>query len=203
MINKGNIMEDNLAKEILMNFLEDIHPMSENLRSELFSTTYLLKIKKKHILLDLGEIQKSLYFIVKGAVRSYYLDSDGKDTTSWLLFEGDLVISVYSFFSQKQSFEVLEAIEDTNLLVLSHEILMRLYQTFPEFNFIGRILTESYYIKAEEKANELRVFGATERYHHFIHKYPSILARIPLGMISSYLGITQSTLSRIRSKKKK
>ncbi len=78
---------------------------------------------------------------------------------------------------------------------------MQLYQQFPEFNYIGRILTENYYIKAEEKANELRVFSATERYQHLIQKYPNIIARVPLGMISSYLGITQSTLSRIRSKK--
>lgn len=77
---------------------------------------------------------------------------------------------------------------------------MQLYQQFPEFNYIGRILTETYYIKAEEKANELRVFSATERYQHLIRKYPNIVARVPLGMISSYLGITQSTLSRIRSK---
>ncbi|MDR6736594.1 hypothetical protein [Sphingobacterium sp. 2149] len=134
-------------------------------------------------------------------ITHYYLDSFGRDATSWLLFEGDVAISVYSFFSQKRSFEVLEAVEDTSFLVLSHEKLMQLYQQFPEFNYIGRILTENYYIKAEEKANELRVFSATERYQHLIQKYPNIIARVPLGMISSYHGITQSTLSRIRSKK--
>lgn len=201
MRNTVSTLEENLAKETLLGFLQDIHSMSPELRATLFSNTYLLKVNKKHILLDIDEIQKSLFFIVRGAVRSYYLDSFGKDTTSWLLFEGDLAISVYSFFSQKRSFEVLEALEETTLLVLNHEKLMELYQSFPEFNFIGRILTETYYIKAEEKANELRVFSATERYQHLLQKYPNIIARIPLGMISSYLGITQSTLSRIRAKK--
>lgn len=201
MKNTVSTMEENLAKETLMRFLENIHSMSPEFRATLFSNTYLQKVHKKHILLDIEEIQKSLFFIIKGAVRSYYLDSLGKDTTSWLLFEGDLAISVYSFFSQKRSFEVLETLEDTSLLVLSHEKLMQLYQSFPEFNYIGRVLTETYYIKAEEKANELRVFSATERYQHLLKKYPNIVARIPLGMISSYLGITQSTLSRIRAKK--
>ncbi|KKO89131.1 cyclic nucleotide-binding protein [Sphingobacterium sp. Ag1] len=194
-------MEENLAKESLLDFLGNIHSMSPELRAALYSNTYLQKLNKRHILLDIGEIQKSLFFIIKGAIRSSYLDSSGKDTTSWLLFEGDIAISVYSFFSQNPSFEVLETLEDTSLLVLSHDKLMRLYQEFPEFNYIGRILTESYYIKGEEKANELRVFSATERYQHLIKKYPSIVARIPLGMISSYLGITQSILSRIRAKK--
>lgn len=193
-------LEENSAKETLLKFLDSIHSMSPELRDALFLNTYLQKVNKKHILLNIDEIQKSLFFVVKGLVRSYYLDSFGKDRTSWLLFEGDLAISVYSFFSQKRSFEVLEAIEETSFLVLSHEKLMQLYQQFPEFNYIGRILTETYYIKAEEKANELRVFSATERYQHLIRKYPNIVARVPLGMISSYLGITQSTLSRIRSK---
>ncbi len=201
MKNMVSTLEENSAKEALLKFLESIHSMSPELRDTLFSNTYLQKVNKKHILLNIDEIQKSLFFVVKGLVRSYYLDSFGKDMTSWLLFEGDLAISVYSFFSQKRSFEVLEAIEETSFLVLSHEKLMQLYQQFPEFNYIGRILTETYYIKAEEKANELRVFSATERYQHLIRKYPNIVARVPLGMISSYLGITQSTLSRIRSKK--
>ncbi|WP_343657860.1 Crp/Fnr family transcriptional regulator [Chryseobacterium sp.] len=201
MKNTVSSMEENLAKDALLGFLENIHPMSSELQGALFSNTYLQKIKRRHILLDINEIQKSLFFIIKGAVRSYYLDSDGKDMTSWFLFEGDIAISVYSFFSQKPSFEVLETLEDTNLLVLSHDKLMQLYQDFPEFNYIGRILTETYYIKAEEKANELRVFTATERYQHLIKKYPNVVARIPLGMISSYLGITQSTLSRIRAKR--
>ncbi|MDR6513753.1 Crp/Fnr family transcriptional regulator [Chryseobacterium camelliae] len=196
-----SILEKDSAKKALLSFLESFHTMSSELRSAISSSTYLQKANKKDILLDIHEVQKSLFFIVKGLVRTYYLDSFGRDATSWLLFEGDVAISVYSFFSQKRSFEVLEAVEDTSFLVLSHEKLMQLYQQFPEFNYIGRILTENYYIKAEEKANELRVFSATERYQHLIQKYPNIIARVPLGMISSYLGITQSTLSRIRSKK--
>lgn len=201
MKNIANAVEENTAKETLIKFLESIRCMSTELRNALFSNTHLLKVNKKHVLLEINQIQKSLFFIVKGGVRSYYLDSDGKDTTSWLLFEGDLAISVYSFFSQKRSFEVLETMEDTHLLVLGYNKLMELYHSFPEFNYIGRILTETYYIKAEEKANELRVFSATERYQHLLKKYPNIIARVPLGMISSYLGITQSTLSRIRAKK--
>lgn len=201
MSNQIGTLEEYLAKEALLSFLESFHTMSPELRSAISSNTSLQKVNKKDILLDIHEVQKSLFFIVKGLVRTYYLDSFGRDATSWLLFEGDVAISVYSFFSQKRSFEVLEAVEDTSFLALSHEKLMQLYHQFPEFNYIGRILTENYYIKAEEKANELRVFSATERYQHLIQKYPNIIARVPLGMISSYLGITQSTLSRIRSKK--
>ncbi|MEN5055093.1 Crp/Fnr family transcriptional regulator [Sphingobacterium kitahiroshimense] len=200
MKNESNDIEENLAKEAVINFFEKVHEIGPELRSAIKSNSYLLKVKKKHILLDLGKVQKCIYFVISGAVRSYYLDSLGKQTTSWLLFEGDLVISVYSFFSQKASFEKLEALEDSILLVLSYNNLMFLYNTFPEFNFIGRVLTETYYIKSEEKANELRVLSAKERYLNLIKKKPGILNRVSLGIVSSYLGITQSTLSRIRGK---
>ncbi len=198
-INSEN--EEDSAKEAVLNFFQDIHFMSPALRSEMISRTYLQKVKKRHILLNINEVQKSIYFIIKGAVRSYYIDSSGSDRTSWLLFEGDLAISVFSFFSQKRSFEVLETLEESVLLVLNHNDLIHLYRSFPEFNYIGRVLTENYYIKSEEKANELRMLSATERYHRLLTKHPNIIARIPLGIISSYLGITQSTLSRIRAKK--
>jgi len=201
MENRFNEIQENLAKETVINFFEEIHFIRPELRAAIKLHSHLLHIKKKSILLDFDEVQKSIYFIIKGAVRSYYLDSSGKDTTSWLLFEGDLAISVYSFFSQKPSVETLETLEDSTILVLSYEKLILLYNTFLEFNFIGRVLVESYYIKSEEKANELRVFSAKDRYLHLIEKQPSILNRVPLGFISSYLGITQSTLSRIRGKR--
>ncbi len=70
-------LEENSAKETLLKFLDSIHSMSPELRDALFLNTYLQKVNKKHILLNIDEIQKSLFFVVKGLVRSYYLDSFG------------------------------------------------------------------------------------------------------------------------------
>ncbi|UZJ63230.1 hypothetical protein OKW96_11945 [Sphingobacterium sp. KU25419] len=83
---------------------------------------------------------------------------------------------------------------------LTHTALSHLYQQHLEFNVIGRYLTEQYYIESESKANALRMLSAKERYHELILRKPQILRRVPLGYIASYLGITQSTLSRIRAK---
>lgn len=116
------------------------------------------------------------------------------------MFENELAISVFSFFSQKPSFEALEALEECVLLRLSFNKLQQLYIEFPEFNYIGRILTEQYYIRSEAKANALRMLSANERYQQLLVQYPHIIQRVSLGHIASYLGITQHTLSRIRSK---
>jgi CRP-like cAMP-binding protein len=153
------------------------------------------------MLADIGHIHKNIYFILEGAVRTFYRDRNSDDITSWLLFEGDLAISVSSFYNQSPSFEAMEALEDSWVVVLSYESLMNLYQKHMEFNYIGRSLTEAYYIKSEEKANTLRMLSAQERYEQLVKLYPFILKRVPLRYIASYLGITQSTLSRVRSKK--
>lgn len=192
-------MKDEVAN-LVINIFERIHPLSENLKEKIFEGSDVIQIKKKDVLLNIGETSKYIYFIYKGSLRSYYLDQEGKDNTSWFLFENELAISVYSFFTQKPSFEALETLEDCVLLRLSFTKLQQLYLEFPEFNYIGRILTEQYYIRSEEKANSLRMLSAKERYLQLIECEPEIIKRTSLGHIASYLGITQHTLSRIRAK---
>lgn len=187
------------AQEAVLTLFNHIHPVSSGLSNAIREHTKIECFKKKDHLLRLNETNRRICFIVKGAVRTYYIDKDGHDITSWLLFEGDLAISVYSFFSQCPSFEAIEAIEDCCMLSLSYEKLSRLYLEFLELNYIGRRLTEQYYIRSEEKANALRILNARERYLDLLQKYPLVLTRVPLGYIASYLGITQSTLSRVRA----
>lgn len=192
-------MKDEKVEKVISIF-NSIHPVSENLKEKIFEGSDVIQIKKKNLLLDIGETSKYIFFIYKGALRSYYLDQEGKDNTSWFLFENELAISVFSFFSQKPSFEALEALDDCILLRLSFAKLQKLYLEFPEFNYIGRILTEQYYIRSEEKANALRMLSAKERYLQLLERYPEIIPRVSLGHIATYLGITQHTLSRIRAK---
>ncbi|HWL00376.1 MAG TPA: Crp/Fnr family transcriptional regulator [Parapedobacter sp.] len=184
--------------EVLALF-SDIYPVSEELASTIRQHSRLVFVPRRTSLLHLGEVCKSVHFIISGAVRTYYIDKEGNETTSWLLFEGDLAISVYSFFGQRPSFEAMETLEDCSLLILTHEKLSALYRQFPEFNYIGRTLTEQYYIRSEAKANALRKLSAKERYLELLANRPHIVNRVSLGHIASFLGITSSTLSRIRA----
>ncbi len=187
------------AHDVILSLFGGIHPLSPGLADAIKQHSEIAQFKKKEHLLQLNETSKSIYFIVQGAIRTYYVDKDGNDITSWLLFEGDLAISVYSFFSQRPSFEAMEALEDCVLLALSYEKLSLLYRQFMEFNYIGRYLTEQYYIRSEAKANALRMLSAKERYLDLLDKHPEIIRRVSLGHIASFLGITQPTLSRIRA----
>ena len=91
--------------------------------------------------------------------------------------------------------------EDCILIELLREKVDKLYEEFLEFNFIGRKLTEHYYIQNEIQTNNLRTLSAKENYKQLVTNHPELIKRISLGYISSYLGISQETLSRIRKQK--
>lgn len=174
--------------------------LSDTLKEAIVSNSKVVNFKKNQRLLSEGEKSDSIYFIISGAVRVFYLNKEGIETNTWFLFENELVISVFSFFTSHPSFEYIETLEDSVFIVLKKEKLDWLYEHFLEFNIIGRRLTELYYIRNETQANSLRMFSAKERYEQLIQHQPQLLNRISLSHISSYLGISRETLSRIRKK---
>ena len=115
--------------------------------------------------------------------------------------EGDVIISVESFFNQLESKENIQALEDCLLFYVSYDELQYAYQNFPDFNTIGRILTQKYYQLSEQRLYSLRMQRAVERYLFLVDHFPQIIQRVPLKYIASYLGITEETLSRIRAQR--
>lgn len=182
----------------LFQLFNSIRLISEEFKAAIISNSEIIPVKKKTILLQAGNRSNKIYFIAKGMARVYYLDKEGKETTTWILVENELLISVFSFFTGQPSFEYIETLEDCILIELQREKVDQLYERFMEFNFIGRKLTEHYYIRNEIQANNLRILNAKQRYEQLITHHPNLINRVPLGYIASYLGISQETLSRIR-----
>lgn len=174
--------------------------LSDGLRDAIVRNSKIIEVAKKQKLLGEGEKSDSIYFIISGAARIFYLNKEGIETNTWFLFENELLISVYSFFTSQPSFEYIETLEDCILITLKKEKLDWLYENYVEFNIIGRRLTELYYVRNEAQANSLRMLSAKERYEQLIRTQPQILQRVSLSHVSSYLGISRETLSRIRKK---
>lgn len=183
----------------LIALLTHFYPITDTIQVAIESSAEIIHVPKKTLLLQEKSICRSIYFILNGSVRIYHNNPKANETNSWLLLENELIISVYSFFSQKPSFENIETLEECRLIKLSYNQLNQLYNSHLSFNIIGRKLTEHYYIKSEEKAHLLRTFSAQEKYDYVLRNNPEIIKRFSLGHIASYLGITQSTLSRIRN----
>ncbi len=181
----------------ILNILSPFATLGDDAKADLFNVVSHKKIPKNYRLLDEGGVCRYIYFLHNGIVRGFK-NRDGKEITTWFACENDLFTAMYSFITQKPSVESIEALEDSYVYFISHKDLQTLFKTHPEFNLIGRILTERYYVQLEERAISLQTQSATERYQNFIVEHPQILQRTSLGVISSYLGISQETLSRIR-----
>lgn len=174
--------------------------MSVTLSEKLNEIIQVKNLPKRTCLLKEGEISNEIYFVEKGFLRSFYVKDD-KEITAWFMSENDVVISVTSFFKRVKSYESIETLEDSILHFIKYDELEDVYKNFPEFNLIGRLLTTHYYIQSEERVYNMRKQSASERYQFLIQKHPHILIRASLTQISSYLGVSLETLSRVRAKR--
>jgi CRP-like cAMP-binding protein len=185
----------------LFQTLTFIAPLSAGLQQAFSNYITEEKYAKKHRLLTEGQVCKRVYFIKRGFARAYYLSREGKECTTWFMGTGDIMISVYSFLTQQPAAEYIEILEDSLIQSITWNQLQSIYADFPEYNYIGRIVTEKYYILSEQRALLLRTATAEERYRLLLNTHPDILQKASLGQIASYLCITQETLSRVRGRK--
>lgn len=185
---------------LLYSHILKIYPISEDAKQALTEHLKKIDITKGEYLLREGTVCRNMYFLEAGCLRGFYI-LQGKEVTHWFASEKDFVTSFHSFITRTPSFESLQAIEDSVLWSISYETLYMLYDKYPDVERLGRIACENYYIRLEERYVNAQFKSATERYLQLMEQNPLFIQRIPLGYIASFLGISQETLSRIRSKK--
>ena len=151
----------------------------------------------EHILRK-GQVCHGAVFLAKGLARSYYL-LEKKEVTSRLMEEGFIITSWLSFYRQQPSNEYIVAMEDCETVYLSFEDITRLYRDFPIFNVIGRKQVEYSFCQAEIRTQMFRGLTTVKRFEFFKENHPSLIQRVPLKYIASYLGMSDETLSRLRS----
>jgi CRP-like cAMP-binding protein len=157
-----------------------------------------LELPKGHLLVKEDTVCNYLYFVERGLTRTHYY-KDGKDITDWISPENTFACSIVSFITRKPDRRIIELLEPSVLYAISHEKLEELYSHFHEIERLGRLLVSSGMVQMQQKFDDQHFETATQRYQTLMKTNPSLLLRVPLGMIASYLGITQETLSRIRS----
>lgn len=173
--------------------------LSDAAQKSLGAVLHKKELPKGSFLITEGRICDHVYFLEKGCLRGYY-NHDGKEVTYWFAFENNFVTSFYSFISRQPCVENIQLMEDCTLWAISYQDLQSLYQNHPDMERLGRIMHERYYVMLEERFVRNHFKEARERYENLLTHSPHILQRVPLGFVASYLGITQETLSRIRSK---
>jgi CRP-like cAMP-binding protein len=185
--------------EQLLNHIKNYSPLSTAAQEALQEGFEEIVLSKNEFLLTEGKICRHLYFLQQGALRGFY-NLDGKEITYWFGFENDFVTSFHSYITGQPAVENIQLLEGSILWAISKVKLTRLFNQFQEIERLVRIVQEKYYIRLEERFVNAQFNTATERYELLLHQSPHILERVPLGPVASYLGISQETLSRIRSK---
>lgn len=156
---------------------------------------------RRDCLVQAGEVLHEVFFVLRGAVRSYYL-SEGTEVNTWFAFEDELVGSFESYVHGRPSHETLELMEDTELLVLHLRTLRPELQHSLVLSNLVRVLVEEYTAFLEARLSALQFSSARERYEWLERFEPEALKRVPVQHLASYLGVTRETLSRIRAQRR-
>ncbi len=151
-------------------------------------------------LLEQNQLSRKLYFIKQGVIHNFYFHN-GKQVSSWFYAENQFVTAWYSFYSQKEGFEEIECIEDCILYAISYEKYQKLIADSPPFGNFARLLAEESLSFLDYFSKGWSFLSALEKYNMLQNYFPNIEQRVKLGLIASFLGISQETLSRIRGKK--
>lgn len=183
----------------LLAFLNAVHPLSESLQVYLISTLKEQVICKKDFLLKAGHVSQRVCYVRSGLLRCFYTIGD-EEISAWFMKEQDVIFSVESFLTQQPSIESIQALEDTVVYYINYAELQHIYRNFPEFNFIGRVLTEKYYLLSERRIQSIRMQRALDRYDYLMAHHPDLVQRVPAKYLATYLGLTEVTLSKIKSR---
>ncbi len=179
-------------------FIQQITPISDK---EFDETVIFFKeqtLKKGNLFVRKGKICKQIAFINTGVLRTFYLNDKAEEITSCFCTKNSLTTSYKSFILQQPSTLSIQALEDTELLVIDYEHLQKLYSTSIVWQNIGRAVAEKEYIVMEQYASVLNNETAKEKYLRLLKEQPNVLQKANIEDIASYLGITRRTLSRIR-----
>ena len=174
---------------------EDLDKMESYFRIENFA--------KKTLLLKETEICKFEAFIIKGCVKTYFIDKDGFEVILTFATENWWVSDIHSFQEQLPSKMYIETLEDTRLLLLGREEKEALLRDFPQLEKMFRLMLQRHLYSYQERLFGNIALSAEDRYHNFLKKYPHLPIRIPQHLIASYLGISPEFLSRLRSRRSK
>ena len=156
------------------------------------------KYRKGEVVLQAGEVCKSMLFIEKGMLRQYYYKYD-KDLTEHIGYENGMIICIESYFKQEPTRLMVETLEASVVWELPRIAVEKLTEEYRDIERLYRGFIEHSLIESQVKADILRFEPAHERYSKLFHRHPEILKRAPLVYIASLLQMTPETLSRVRA----
>lgn len=165
------------------------------------SALSLSAIKKKEHVLQEGQVCNTLYFIVKGCMRQYIINSKGTEQTLQFGIENWWITDYLSYHNHVPSHFYIQAVENTEVIALEKEVLEAILIQIPKLERYFRIVSQKSFGAAQMRIKFLFTMSAEERYHHFNNLNPEFVQRVPQYMLASYLDFSAEFMSKIRAGK--
>ncbi|QQQ28685.1 Crp/Fnr family transcriptional regulator [Chryseobacterium indoltheticum] len=186
--------------DILISHIQNKVSLTEEEKTELQSFFSVKKLKKKQYLLQEGDVCKCLSFVNKGLLKSYFTDEKGGENINMFAFEGWWISDFKSFINQEKAVLNIDAVEETELLMITLEDYDKLMLKIPVMDRYFRILYQNSLVTKDYRLIASNSYTAEEKYLQLVQKNPEMIKRIPHNLIASYLGLAPETISRIRKK---
>lgn len=185
--------------DLLVNNISKYIHLDERERDVFMSHLKPIQIKRKQFTLNEGEICRNSVFVTDGCLRGFTVDKNGIEHVLSFAPPGWWIADMYSLISQKPGILNIEALEDTEGIILSKTNQEKLYHEVPKFERFFRILTENSLVANQQRIVDNMSLTAEERYGIFCKRYPTLIDHLPQKQIASYIGVTPEFFSRMRS----
>lgn len=184
----------------IVNHIRKVVTLNSEEQEALRDIVQTKKIKRRQFIVQPEFTCQYQSYIKKGAMRSYFISSEGTDHTIQFAVEDWWISDFYSYINQIPASLYVEALEDSEIEQISFSGTERLCQQFPVFERFFRIVAQKAFAYSQKRVLSNLEKTAEERYLEFNSMYPTITQRVPQYMLASYLGMSAEFLSKIRKK---
>ncbi len=185
-------------QNLLFDFISKYISLTEDEKNTIISLNIFRTIKKGTNLLKEGQKSNDGYFVLKGCIRTYYIiDGEEKTTAFYTEMEG---LTPHCTINKEPSEYYIACVEDSILTVANSEMEVEIFNKFPKFESLCRVLSEELLAKQQINFDEFKTSSPEQRYLNLLQKRPDLIQRVPQHQLASYLGIKPQSLSRLRAR---
>ncbi|HXB09489.1 MAG TPA: Crp/Fnr family transcriptional regulator [Puia sp.] len=187
-----------MSKDKLIQFVQSVLPMSDAKAEQIVEKFKGRGTAKNEYLLKEGSVCNESHIVEEGIFRSYIYDLEGNDVTTAFCSKQMYASDLLSFFKRKASKENIQALTDCQTWYITYDDMQESFHAIPEFREFGRLNIINQFGILQQRMLSMLQQTAEHRYSDLVYANPEILQHAPLKYIATYLGITDTSLSRIR-----
>jgi CRP-like cAMP-binding protein len=186
------------ANDLILNNISGYIHLDEKEKAFFVSLLKPMKLKRKQMLLEEGEICRFSSFVINGCLRGFSVDENGFEHVLNFAPQNWWIADMYSLITQKPGVLNIDALEDTEILTLSKVNQEELYVKVPVFERFFRIIIENSLVTYQQRLLDNLSLTAEERYNNFCKRYPTLITRLPSKQIAAYIGVTPEFFSKMK-----